>query len=940
MNLDDVRFRIRTTDGWCLSTAGASAERPLTFVRPNASSIDELFWLTTRRGTDGIVRGTMLRNFSKVGGHPEFSVPDRKLLTMRAEDTGVQATALIRAFSKQGADATSHAPSDGNRPRWITRTLSSRRRDTLYAEYDSFVAVSPQGLDPTLRVAQQRVFVCRTTDTSTSVRRGQLRVALNFRNSRDSSDLWLVRDPSGSAQLQSAATGSEPPAAAWMIFDLTTPLRLHFSEARRDHYAAATPESLAECAFRGYRALGDLGTVFMSRALPDLIPLELFWHDQRQDTALASSFDGRRRLFEAGYVWVRTEGYVLRHEASKVVPLRSYENDSLSDVLTAPAGSAKEREAYAAGYRFRGEEGFIWPLLVAAPPTVSPPQPIHPASTVPVVPGVTLPPAANEPAGVSLIGSAAPQVVINLQRGLRHKTALVLSGGGAKGAFEVGAVKRLWQTVFRDRRPDIITGVSVGALNAAKLGEGRAESADELEAIWRDLGRRGNEGTRVYEEIAAIAGDLSLEFLKEQGDDLVNPEGISVGVSRVFKRFTTFMSMLQSVHSMLPLRTLIDRLLNVDALMRSGIQLRLGLTDVKSGQLITVTQPFHSKGRYAGYALLEPEGDNAVGANWLNRPIYGAARYAMHFADAVYASAVMPVFMDPVVLNLMVGHELQVMDGANVCMLPRTYTPFTNGLLQQALARRRAAVGAWQPLGSLEGVYQELRTGTTRNGNPFDQAYVRSVNYSDDRGYFSSGHRMLFDGGLRDTMAIRAAMRLGAREVYLVGGDRLGTFNVNFSEPALATQLPDYLFSLLGIWNNDVARNDVMQAISVNEFLGWLYRSAGAMPAAERDSLVAAFNDYWRRTGPVLRANLGAATFAGGEHGFTAAPGSADGTQLGRPFFDEGCKVHMVCPPRDVLSSLEMHDRIGIADAIDLGYEVAGSPVEISAPVTDALVRG
>ena len=49
------------------------------------------------------------------------------------------------------------------------------------------------------------------------------------------------------------------------------------------------------------------------------------------------------------------------------------------------------------------------------------------------------------------------------------KTAYVLSGGGAKGAFQVGAMEYLHK---KGLRPDLIVGTSVGALNAAGYSYG------------------------------------------------------------------------------------------------------------------------------------------------------------------------------------------------------------------------------------------------------------------------------------------------------------------------------------------------------------------------------------------------------------------------------------------------------------------------------------
>ncbi len=76
-----------------------------------------------------------------------------------------------------------------------------------------------------------------------------------------------------------------------------------------------------------------------------------------------------------------------------------------------------------------------------------------------------------------------------------RKVALVLSGGGANGAYEVGVVKALLAgkspaTDYQPLVPDIITGTSIGALNAAFLvaqwEEYGAASAGNLEAFWLD----------------------------------------------------------------------------------------------------------------------------------------------------------------------------------------------------------------------------------------------------------------------------------------------------------------------------------------------------------------------------------------------------------------------------------------------------------------------
>jgi hypothetical protein len=65
----------------------------------------------------------------------------------------------------------------------------------------------------------------------------------------------------------------------------------------------------------------------------------------------------------------------------------------------------------------------------------------------------------------------------------RNGKALVLTGGGALGAFQIGALRRLYETGYS---PDLICGIFFGAINAAKLAEG-GDAIDELYGIWERL---------------------------------------------------------------------------------------------------------------------------------------------------------------------------------------------------------------------------------------------------------------------------------------------------------------------------------------------------------------------------------------------------------------------------------------------------------------------
>ncbi len=65
---------------------------------------------------------------------------------------------------------------------------------------------------------------------------------------------------------------------------------------------------------------------------------------------------------------------------------------------------------------------------------------------------------------------------------MAKKTALVLSGGGAKGAFQCGAEK--YAREVKGYHWDIIAGVSVGALNGAMLA---MEKYQRLYEVWNTI---------------------------------------------------------------------------------------------------------------------------------------------------------------------------------------------------------------------------------------------------------------------------------------------------------------------------------------------------------------------------------------------------------------------------------------------------------------------
>jgi NTE family protein len=126
------------------------------------------------------------------------------------------------------------------------------------------------------------------------------------------------------------------------------------------------------------------------------------------------------------------------------------------------------------------------------------------------------------------------------------KKALILSGGGARGAFQVGVWKYLQEINWT---PDLICGTSIGAVNAAAIGSGM--SAERLIDIWKTHNR-----SEIYRLKV-------LHFLKST------------------LRGKPFKSVLDTA----PMRAMLTRHLNLEDLRRSPIEIIISAVHLATGRL-------------------------------------------------------------------------------------------------------------------------------------------------------------------------------------------------------------------------------------------------------------------------------------------------------------------------------------------------------------------
>ena len=178
----------------------------------------------------------------------------------------------------------------------------------------------------------------------------------------------------------------------------------------------------------------------------------------------------------------------------------------------------------------------------------------------------------------------------------------MLSGGGARGAYQVGVLKRLTE---QGARWDLIAGVSVGAINAAHMAhfgvQTQRAGALTLEAFWRRIA--GNKSIYTGWTMGALA-------LLWQG----------------------------AMYDTAPLRALLDGAMSEEVIRRSGVKLRLGAVSLKTGRYRTITERDE---RLADWVMANAAFPVAFRPSYIDGDLWvdGGVRNVTPILDAVKAGA-------------------------------------------------------------------------------------------------------------------------------------------------------------------------------------------------------------------------------------------------------------------------------------------------------------
>ena len=262
--------------------------------------------------------------------------------------------------------------------------------------------------------------------------------------------------------------------------------------------------------------------------------------------------------------------------------------------------------------------------------------------------------------------------------GDRH--AVVLSGGGARGAYEVGVLKALFEgaspaTAGWPLDPQIFTGTSVGAYNAAFLAQQPRpclDAADLLERIWRE--RIANTGESCGNGVYRLRADPSrlldagclrnpLRMLADLGRDTVFWGGYALAYGSQLAtadaplrvRFLESFN-LTALFSRAPFEELVNGTIDLGRLRASDNALSIVTSDWKNGvpkvlDKADITERLGTDAILASaavpgvFAPVELDGTPCVdGTIFMNTPLRPAIRAG---ADVIHV-----VYLDPLAVEL------------------------------------------------------------------------------------------------------------------------------------------------------------------------------------------------------------------------------------------------------------------------------------------------
>ena len=156
----------------------------------------------------------------------------------------------------------------------------------------------------------------------------------------------------------------------------------------------------------------------------------------------------------------------------------------------------------------------------------------------------------------------------------KRKIGVVLQGGGALGAYQYGALKAFYEK-DKNFSPSVVTGVSIGAINAAVLLGGKLGPVKSLDKIWSTL---------KMPTFPFISNDLQAKAAK-----FSNPAMYTLSASAVFNPLFA-----ESLYDITPFKRLLKEVIDFDRLNSLEAKLVVESVNVETGELQRFSN--HDKG--------------------------------------------------------------------------------------------------------------------------------------------------------------------------------------------------------------------------------------------------------------------------------------------------------------------------------------------------------
>src|SRR5215813_13197601 len=141
-----------------------------------------------------------------------------------------------------------------------------------------------------------------------------------------------------------------------------------------------------------------------------------------------------------------------------------------------------------------------------------------------------------------------------------YRTAIVLQGGGALGAYEYGVLKALYET-RPHFTPAVVTGISIGAINAACLAGAKENPIRTLDAVWRQR-------FTALQSLPPSVKALSESLLPPEAQQYLSVWG-NAGMYQLRPEFLWAPLVAPSVYTLAPLRQTLEEVVDLQKLNRS-----------------------------------------------------------------------------------------------------------------------------------------------------------------------------------------------------------------------------------------------------------------------------------------------------------------------------------------------------------------------------------